>query len=53
MKSISPIIEVKHFILENISWIPQQVSRILVHAILTVGIFQGWKMFRKYAKNVK
>ncbi|MGV8142214.1 MAG: hypothetical protein ACP5NS_01095 [Candidatus Pacearchaeota archaeon] len=54
MKTLSLFDEVKHFMLDNVvSFIPQQVSRIAVHALLTVGIFQGWKIFRKQIKKFK
>ncbi len=54
MKTLSLFDEVKHFILDNVvSWIPQQVSRVLVHALLTVGVIGGWNIFRKQVKKSK
>ncbi len=51
MKSLSLFGEFRQFSLEIISWLPDRASKILVHSLLTVGIFQGWKIFRKQAKK--
>lgn len=53
MKSIYLFDDFKHFTLDFLSLIPDQVSKIFVHALLTVGIFQAWKLFRKHAKKFK
>ena len=54
MKTFSLFDDTRHFVLDNIlSWIPQQVSRIFIHALLTVGIIGGWKLFKKHAKRFR
>lgn len=51
MKLISLSEDVKHFMLYNIIyWIPQHVSKIAIHALLTVGPLQGWRIFKKHIK---
>jgi hypothetical protein len=32
--------------------IPQEVSKIWVHVVLTVGLIGGWKLFKKHAKKM-
>lgn len=53
MKNISIFTDARHFLLDFVEVIPQQISKVLVHALLTVGIFQGWKMFTKHARRMK
>lgn len=54
MENLSLFEEGKHFFVDNIvSLIPQDFSKIMIHALLTVGIVKGWKLFRKHAKKSK
>ncbi len=53
MKNISLFDDVKHFVLNFIDVLPQQLSKVWVHVLLTVGVIGGWKLFRKHAKKFK
>ena len=52
MKNISILTDARHFILDFVDLIPQQISKIWIHVLLTVGIIGGWKLFKKHAKKM-